>query len=263
MLKFAARAYRRPLTKAESDDTIAYYHQLRDKNGLSHEDAMRDSVVSVLMSPDFLYRIDLSAGSAPRTGTRAALQPVALHSSSSAGIPLASYALASRLSYFLWSSMPDQELLAHAASGDLENPAVLLAQTRRMLKDDRSRDFATEFGGNWLEFRRFENHNGVDRERFPAFSNDLREAMFQEPVRFIQDVIQNNRPVFDMLYGKYTFVDKPLAKFLWHVGISGTSARAETGCPRRRTGPRRIAARRSAFHRQTRTRRLGPRRRRR
>jgi hypothetical protein len=215
LLKFAARAYRRPLTKAESDDMIAYYHQLLDKNKLSHEDAMRDSVVSVLMSPDFLYRIDLSAGAGEKTAAREGIQPVALHTvaAGSAGVPLASYALASRLSYFLWSSMPDQELLAHAASGDLENPAVLLAQTRRMLKDDRSKDFATEFGGNWLEFRRFENHNGVDRERFPAFNNDLREAMFQEPVRFIQDVIQNNRSVFDMLYGKYTFVNPVLAKF--------------------------------------------------
>jgi len=208
LLKFAARAYRRPLTKAESDDTLAYYHQLRDKNGLSHEDAIRDSVVSVLMSPDFLYRIDLSASTRQVLHTVAARTPA-----SSSGTPLASYALASRLSYFLWSSMPDDELLAHAASGDLENPAVLLAQTRRMLKDDRSKDFATEFGGNWLEFRRFENHNGVDRERFHAFNNDLREAMFQEPVRFIQDVIQHDRSVFDMLYGKYTFVNPVLAKF--------------------------------------------------
>ena len=214
LLKFAARAYRRPLSKAESDDIVAYYHDLRDKNGLSHDDAMRDSVVSVLMSPDFLYRIDLSAGGG-QSVKHAGIQPVALRTGAapSAGVPLSSYALASRLSYFLWSSMPDQELVAHAESGDLENPTVLLAQTRRMLKDDRSKDFATEFGGNWLEFRRFENHNGVDRERFPAFNNDLREAMFQEPVRFIQDVIQNNRSVFDMLYGKYTFVNPVLAKF--------------------------------------------------
>jgi hypothetical protein len=82
-----------------------------------------------------------------------------------------------------------------------------------MLKDDRSRGLATEFGGNWLEFRRFENHNGVDRERFPAFTNDLREAMFQEPVRFIQDVVQHDRSALDLLYGKYTYVNPALAKF--------------------------------------------------
>ena len=220
LLKFAARAYRRPLSKAESDDVIAYYHRLRDQSGLSHEDAIRDSIVAVLMAPDFCYRIDLSEAGAPghtdnlRLASTAAAP--ATSGSSTAGVHLSGYALASRLSYFLWSSMPDQELLAHAASGDLQNPVVLLAQTRRMLKDDRARGFATEFGGNWLEFRRFENHNGVDRERFPSFTNDLREAMFQEPVRFIQDVVSNNRQVFDMLYGKYTFVNRVLAK---HYGM--------------------------------------------
>jgi len=210
LLKFAAKAYRRPLTKAESDDIIAYYHELRDKSGLAHEDAMRDSIVAVLMSPDFCYRIDLSANRLAAPGVK--IIPAAMRNST-AGVPLSGYALASRLSYFLWSSMPDAELLAHAASGDLQNPAVLLAQTRRMLKDDRTRDFATEFGGNWLEFRRFETYNGVDRQRFPEFTNDLREAMYEEPVRFIQDVIQHDRPVFDMLYGNYTFVNPTLAAF--------------------------------------------------
>jgi hypothetical protein len=224
LLKFAARAYRRPLTKAESDDMLAYYRRLRDKSGLSHVEAVRDSIVAVLMSPDFCYRIDLSESGAPKN----VAVPVTLKTNdgkvtagaatpSSVGVPLSGYALASRLSYFLWSSMPDQELLAHAAAGDLQNPAVLLAQTRRMLKDDRSRGLATEFGGNWLEFRRFEKHNGVDRERFPSFTNDLREAMFEEPVRFIQDVIRNNRSVFDMLYGRDTFVNPVLAK---HYGMS-------------------------------------------
>jgi hypothetical protein len=221
LLRFASRAYRRPLSKAESADMIAYYHELRDKNGLSHEDAIRDSIVAVLMSPDFCYRIDLSDGTAPgqasnlKLASTAAPHPAPVNST--AGVPLSGYALASRLSYFLWSSMPDQELLAHAASGDLQNPIVLLAQTRRMLKDDRAQGFATEFGGNWLEFRRFETHNGVDRDRFPTFTNDLREAMFQEPVRFIEDVIRNNRSVFDMLYGNYTFVDRVLAK---HYGMN-------------------------------------------
>ena len=222
LLKFAARAYRRPLTKAETADMIAYYRQLRDKNSLSHEDAIRDSIVAVLMSPDFCYRIDLSAtqavtASPVKLASTASTAPGSASAPSTAGVPLSGYALASRLSYFLWSSMPDDELLKHAAAGDLQNPVVLLAQTRRMLKDDRAKGFATEFGGNWLEFRRFENHNGVDRERFPAFTNELREAMFQEPVRFIQDVVKNNSSVFDILYGKYTFVNRVLAK---HYGMS-------------------------------------------
>ena len=215
LLKFAARAYRRPLTKAERDDTLAYYHQLREKSGLSHEDAIRDSIVSVLMSPDFCYRIDLTDVRPAAPAVK--VTPVAALAPSIVGVPLSSYALASRLSYFIWSGMPDQELLAHAAAGDLQNPVILLAETRRMLKDDRARGMATEFGGNWLEFRRFESHNGVDRERFPSFTNDLREAMFEEPVRFITDVIKNDRSVFDMLYGKYTFVNPVLAK---HYGMN-------------------------------------------
>ena len=85
-----------------------------------------------------------------------------------------------------------------------------------MMKDPRVRGLATEFTGNWLAFRLFETNNAVDRERFPQFNNDLREAMFQEPIRYVEDTIQNNRPVFDLLYGDYTFVNPVLAK---HYGI--------------------------------------------
>jgi len=221
LLRFAAHAYRRPLTKAERDDFVAYYHSLRDKNQLSHEDAIRDSIASVLVSPDFLYRIDLldAALASSDSPVRGLVSKASAASKASAGAPirpLSPYALASRLSYFLWSSMPDDELLRHAASGDLRRPDVLLAQTRRMLKDDRVRGFATEFGGNWLDFRHFETNNSVDRQRFPTFDNDLREAMFQEPIRFIEDTIQNDRSVLDMLYGHYTFVNPVLAK---HYGM--------------------------------------------
>ena len=186
---------------------VAYYHALRSKNALSHEAAIRDSIVSLLMSPDFLYRIDLlDTATAARTTT--GLKTAAAVRSS----PLSSYALASRLSYFLWASMPDDELLRHAASGGLQKPEVLIEQTRRMLKDKRVRGLATEFAGNWLQFRHFETINTVDRERFPRFNNDLREAMFQEPIRFLEDLIHNDRSVLDMLYGKYTFVNPALAR---------------------------------------------------
>ena len=92
-----------------------------------------------------------------------------------------------------------------------------------MLKDERVRDFATEFVGNWLDFRRFENYNSVDRARFPNFTNDLREALFQEPIRFVEDVIRNNRPVYDMLYGNYTFVNPVLAKHYGMPAVKGTN----------------------------------------
>ena len=112
--------------------------------------------------------------------------------------------------------MPDAELLSHAAAGDLHQPDVLTAQTRRMLRDPRVRGLATEFGGNWLDFRRFEEHNAVDRERFPSFTNELREAMFEEPIRYFDDMAKRNRSVLDLLYGDDTFVNRVLAR---HYGM--------------------------------------------
>ena len=197
LTKFAERAYRRPLSPEECEDLLAFYRSLRETDRLSHEDAVRDSVVSVLMSPHFCYRFDLAS---PDQNVR----------------PLDDYELASRLSYFLWSSMPDAELLAHAAAGDLNQRDVLVSQTRRMLRDDRIRGLATEFAGNWLEFRRFEEHNSVDRERFASFTNELRQAMFEEPLRFFIDVASRNGSVLDFLNADHTFVNSILAK---HYGI--------------------------------------------
>jgi hypothetical protein len=112
--------------------------------------------------------------------------------------------------------MPDEELLQHAAAGDLHQPEVIKAQARRMLQDQRSRALAIEFGGNWLEFRDFEHIGTVDRDRFPAFSDELRQAMFEEPVRFLLDVFRRNRPILDLLYARDTFVSPVLAR---HYGM--------------------------------------------
>ena len=197
LARFAERAYRRPLTAFERDGLHTFYRALRKDNELGHEDALRDVLVSVLLSPHFCYRFDL----APPGPTAS---------------DVSDEALASRLSYFLWASMPDAELLAHAAAGDLHEPAVLKAQTRRMLGDPRVRGLATEFAGNWLDFRRFEEHNSVDRDRFPAFTNELRQAMFEEPIRYVVDIARRTRSVLDLLHGKDTFVNRPLAK---HYGM--------------------------------------------
>jgi hypothetical protein len=150
------------------------------------------------MAPAFLYRAEP-------------------HASAQSIAALSDWELASRLSYFLWSSMPDEELLKHAATGDLAKPDVLAGQTRRMLKDPRARGLAVEFAANWLDSRHFETYNSVDRQRFPSFTNKLRSAMFEEPIRFFEDVIKNNRSVLDMLYGDYTFVNPDLAK---HYGMN-------------------------------------------
>src|SRR5207302_3619676 len=97
---------------------------------------------------------------------------------------------------------------------------VLKAQARRMLSDSRMRGLATEFGGNWLDFRRFEEHNSVDRQRFPSFTNELRQAMFEEPIRYLVDMAKRNRSILDLLHGNDTFVNAPLAR---HYGVPGRS----------------------------------------
>jgi uncharacterized protein DUF1592/uncharacterized protein DUF1588/uncharacterized protein DUF1587/uncharacterized protein DUF1585/uncharacterized protein DUF1595/cytochrome c len=197
LLDFAARAYRRPLTQSDRDDLLSFYKSAREKEAMDHESALRESIVYVLVSPDMTYRIDLAS------------PDKAIHM-------LTDYELASRLSYFLWASMPDQELLDHAAAGDLHRPEVMIAQTRRMIRDPRIRDMALEFGGNWLDFRRFQDIQSVDRQRFPAFTDELRDAMFEEPVRFLLNVIQDDRSILDCIYANDTFVNPVLAK---HYGI--------------------------------------------
>jgi hypothetical protein len=195
---FARRAHRRPLSVDERSELLAFYRRLREQDGLTHEEAIRDSLASVLLSPYFCYRFDLAAtGTGPQ--------------------PLSPFDLASRLSYFLWSSLPDDELLARAEAGDLLQPAVLAAQARRMLRDPRIRGLAEEFAGNWLDIRRFEEHNAVDHERFPSFTSELRDAMYEEPVRFFVDVVTENRPITELLYANHTFVNPILAK---HYGMT-------------------------------------------
>jgi len=197
IMDFAERAYRRPLTMPERDGLQDFYQRLRTKEEASHEDAMRDLVVSILVSPHFWFRADLPAAD---SGVQ----------------PLSDHALASRLSYFLWSSMPDGELIAAANRGELQDPRTLLKQVRRMIGDDRVRGLAVEFGGNWLEFRQFQNHNSVDRERFPRFTDDLHAAMFEEPIRFFCDVAQSNRSILEFLFSDHTIVNAPLAD---HYGL--------------------------------------------
>jgi hypothetical protein len=197
LFDFASRAYRRPLSRADRADLLSFYREARERYKLSHEEAIRETIVVVLTSPKFSYRVNL-------VEARGKIQP------------LSDFDLASRLSYFLWSSMPDEELLRHAAAGDLRKPEVVKAQVRRMLDDARIRALAVEFGGNWLNFRDFEQIATVDREHFPSFSDGLREAMFEEPIRFLIDVFRHNRSILDCLYARDTFVNPVLAR---HYGM--------------------------------------------
>ncbi len=190
---FARRAYRRPLSKEERADIVKFYQTLRSQDSLSHEEAVRDTLVSILLAPDFCFRVD-----PPRS-----TDPVQ---------PLSEHELASRLSYFLWSSMPDGELMSHADAGDLHRRDVLTTQARRMVRDPKVSGLAVEFAGNWLDFRRFEEHNSVDRGRFPSFNDELRQAMFEEPIRFFIDIVSNDRSIHEFLDASHTFVNPVLAR---------------------------------------------------
>ncbi|MBL8215629.1 MAG: DUF1592 domain-containing protein [Bryobacterales bacterium] len=219
MLAFASKAFRRPLTADEQEGFRRYYRDIREKQGLNHEDAMRDMVVLILMSPDFCYRVEAATPQPPpvsQTKTAPSRRAKATPAPVEKSKPLNGYALATRLAYYLWSTLPDETLRKLAESGEINKPEVLKTQIKRMLQSPKSRALATEFAGNWLEFRRFEDHNSVDRTRFPVFTNDLRQAMFEEPVRYMDDIIRNDRSALDVLYGKHTFVNRVLAE---HYGM--------------------------------------------
>ena len=219
LVRFAQKAYRRPLAPEDRESLLAFYRTSRERDGLSHDDAVRDGIASVLMSPNFSYRVDLGEPSGRTDVGRPGPRPNGSKPAKgvpAGAVPLSDPDLASRLSYFLWASAPDAELLAHAAAGDLHRPAVMAAQARRMLQDDRIRGLALEFGGHWLDFRRFEEHNAVDRARFPAFDDALRQAMFEEPVRYILDVVRADRSVLEFIESDHTFVVPVLAK---HYGF--------------------------------------------
>lgn len=195
LLRFAAQAWRRKLSAAEQQHLLSFYRSLREEDGLDHIEAMRDSVVFIFMSPHFLYRTDLvSVGE----GTRS----------------LTHFELANRLSYFLWSSAPDITLRQRQV--DLSNKEVLFDQVRRMLRDERITGLAREFATNWLDVRRFEEHNSVDRDRFPEFTNELRQSMFEEPIHFFTDLVSNDRSILELINARHTFVNSVLAR---HYGM--------------------------------------------
>lgn len=199
---FAEAAYRRRLTGPERVQLQTFFHKLSQQPEFGIEQAVRASVMRVLVSPHFCYRID----PAPPGDSVQAVGDVAL---------------ASRLSYFLWSSMPDEELLSLAKLGKLHDESVLRAQTRRMLKDPKISGFALEFFGPWLRYRDFLEQEGVSREVFPRFDNALKQSMFEEPTRVLTQVIQQDRPVTELLSGDVTLVNKRLAE---HYGVPFTGA---------------------------------------
>ncbi len=192
---FAQAAYRRPLTTEENKQLLEFYHSVAGQDGI--EQAVRASIIRILVSPLFCYRVEL-----PPAGKT--IQPVG------------DLTLASRLSYFLWSSMPDKELLDLAARGELKNEITLRAQVRRMLKGPKVSGFALEFFGQWLQYGDFLKSESVNRQVFPAFDDALKQAMFEEPTRFATALIQNDLSVLEVLRSDVTYVNKRLAS---HYGL--------------------------------------------
>ena len=192
ILALAGQAWRRPLTIEEKRDLRALYKKLR-KEELSHEAAARLTLARILVAPAFLYKLE-----SPQSGTTSA--------------PVNDFELASRLSYFLWSSAPDEELMTLAAAGELTNPEVIAAQTQRMLKDKRVRRLAIEFGSQWLHVRDFGDFDEKSERHFPEFAA-VRNALGEEPVRFFTDLFQHDGAVLDLLNADHTFVNGTLAKY--------------------------------------------------
>jgi Protein of unknown function (DUF1592)/Protein of unknown function (DUF1588)/Protein of unknown function (DUF1587)/Protein of unknown function (DUF1585)/Protein of unknown function (DUF1595)/Planctomycete cytochrome C len=198
VVRLAADAWRRPLKDGEADQLRALYQELR-KQELPHDLAVRRLIARVLVSSAFLYRGEKAAA-----GEKAA--------------PVNDWELATRLSFFLWSSAPDAELRALAASGKLHEPAVLAAQMRRMVKDAKSERLAREFGCQWLHVRDVATLDEKSERHFPTFVS-LRGAMQEEAERFFADLFQQDRPVLSLIDADHVFVNGPLAL---HYGLKVT-----------------------------------------
>ena len=193
----AERAYRRPLRPAEQKSLHGLYRSLRQQ-GIEVEEALRGVFVAIVMAPDFCFHYTEAA---PGAGA----------------VPLSQTALASRLSYFLWSSMPDAPLLA----ADLRQDASTVAQARRMLRDPKSTAFAREFFGQWLRYRDYPAKDPIPTGVFSTYNDKLRQAMAEEPVRLLSHLIQEDKPITALITSDATFVNGVLAN---HYGGGIASA---------------------------------------
>lgn len=200
IVEFAEKAFRRPVSSTEEDRLfeIVIFAWQRD---VSEVDIYKTVISAILSNPNFLFRVeqdpDVESGQRIRQ--------------------LNSYELASRLSYFLWSSMPDEELFALAASDALTDEAVLVAQAQRMLLDPKARALVDNFAGQWLQLRDVATLS-PDPDAFPEFDSGLRSAMRRETEEFVASLIREDRSVLDFLGADYTYVNQRLAE---HYGIEG------------------------------------------
>lgn len=252
----ARKAYRRALTDSDTQAIMRFCNagSIRGFDG-----CIQMGLERILASPHFLFRVagaQASADAGPRpdtrrqtavmAGTASRVQPAMRLALAPAGtmaqgaaapagvVRISDVELASRLSFFLWSSVPDDQLLDAASQGRLRGPAVLEKQVRRMLADPRARSLVENFAGQWLELRRLEAVSPVENI-FPEFDAELREAFKQETERFIESMLREDRPVGELLTANYTFLNERLARHYGVPNIAGSHFRRVT-----MTGDRRI-----------------------
>ncbi|HEX4274928.1 MAG TPA: DUF1592 domain-containing protein [Bryobacteraceae bacterium] len=194
----ARKAYRRPITDSETERLLTYYQRGRNNNG-TFDAGIENALAFLLVNPQFLFRSEVDPpGTAAGTAYR-----------------ISDYELASRLSFFLWSSIPDEPLLTLASQGKLKDPAVLDAQVKRMLADKRADALIGNFLGQWLYLRNLKG-TAPDQQIFPDFDDNLRKAFQRETELFVGSVMREDRSVTDLLNADYTFVNDRLAR---HYGI--------------------------------------------
>lgn len=204
---FAYRAYRRPIREDEQSEFHERYTRLR-LDGLSDEDAIRTLLTACLVSPNFLYRSIHQTLPESESGTHT----------------LDGFELASRLSYFLWSSMPDEELMRLATDGTLTTDAGLRRQVRRMIADPRSDAFARNFSGQWLHLRSLDTL-AIDSTRFPEYDQALTNDLVREATAYFTDILRNDKSVLLFIDGSETFVNERLAHYYGIEGVKGDDFR--------------------------------------
>ena len=197
LTNLARRAFRRPVDDTDIESLMNFYEQGRAKG--SFDAGIEMALRRILADPEFVFRFERPPAEVPPEGVYA----------------LNDIELASRLSFFLWSSIPDDELLAVASRGELSDPDVLRRQTLRMLADPKAQSLATNFAGQWLFLRNVQNAS-PDRTEFPNFDDNLRQAFVRETELLFESVVHEDRSVLTLLDAGYTFVNERLAK---HYGI--------------------------------------------
>ena len=204
--QLARRAFRRPLVEDESGRLMALFQSARRRQ-ISVKRSLQLVIQAVLVSPQFLFRLEedrLETAEGPRT--------------------LDDYAIASRLSFFLWSSIPDEKLNSHAAAGGLQNADAVADEALRMLQDPKARALVDSFAAQWLELRQLEKV-APDPEKYPAFDETLRQAMVEETSRYLEEIMSTDGSILDLIDSDYTFLNERLARHYEVDGVQGETFR--------------------------------------